>query len=146
MPKSNPREEAIMKIQRSSLIWSVWGAAGMLALLFLIPRVMPNDKLINLGLGFDVKTLTALVFLPALYFMVGYRTNLDNPPDWIHLILMVITYGLAMLLLTRGQNLATSGLFLMYYLVSDIVGSLSGRSMNKKSKEDSFVVNTKTFK
>lgn len=119
-----------MKNHRSNLNWSLWGAAGILALLFLLPLIIPGDGLINLGFGFDVKTVTAMVFLPALFFVVGYRTNLDSPPDWFHLFVLTLTYLLAMLMITRGHNLSTIGVFMIYYIVSDVVGSLSGRSKN----------------
>lgn len=121
-----------MKNHRSNLNWSLWGAAGILALLFLLPFKIPGDGPINLGFGFDVRTLTAMIFLPALFFMVGYRTNLDIPPDWFHLLILTPTYLLAMLVITRGQNLATIGVFMTFYIVSDVVGSLSGRSRNRK--------------
>lgn len=123
-----------MKIHRDNLGWSLWGSAGILALLFLIPLVVPGEGPIALGLGFDLKTLTALVVLPALFFLIGFRTNRYNPPDWLQLMILTAVYVLALLLLTRGTQLGTIALFAFFYIVCDIVGIFSGQSAQRKNR------------
>ncbi len=125
-----------MKIQRRILVWSLWGGAGILSLLLLLPLIIAQEAPVAAGLGFDLKTLTYLLLVPLLFFLIGYRINQELNQDWMHSIIMLLVFIAAMVLITGGQSLQTIAVLALFNLFCDFLGSAAGRQAFHKKQKD----------